>query len=265
MKRLGMVFLIAVLFVLSACSSEADKLWVENSALIQEKADLEARFDSLSNEYNQLTEERSQLTNEYDQLSQEYDQLKTDNSKLQNDNSQLQNELQTIKNEYAEYKTQMSEYEGLSSEEAEARRIEAERIKAEEEAEKQRQIEEERKVAEQAAREAEEKEKKGYDTGITYSQLARTPDDYKGEKVKFYGQVAQVLEGDGTVDIRLAINGNYDQIVYLYYESSIVKSRVLEDDYITIYGVSQGLYTYQSTMGGQITIPLIFVDKIDQY
>ena len=56
--------------------------------------------------------------------------------------------------------------------EAEARRIEAERLIAEEAAEKERQAEEARQAAEQAAREAEEKEKQGYDTGITYDQLA---------------------------------------------------------------------------------------------
>ena len=44
----------------------------------------------------------------------------------------------------------------------------------------------------------------------------------------------------------------------------IVSSRVLEDDYITIYGTSVGTITYQSTMGGNITIPAAIVDKIDQ-
>ena len=48
------------------------------------------------------------------------------------------------------------------------------------------------------------------------------------------------------------------------YDSSIVSSRVLDDDWITIYGVSKGLYTYQSTMGGKITIPLVLVERIDQ-
>ena len=53
-------------------------------------------------------------------------------------------------------------------------------------------------------------------------------------------------------------------LYFVYYQKDIVSSRVLEDDYITIYGVSEGLYTYQSTMGGKITVPLIYVEKIDQ-
>ncbi len=45
---------------------------------------------------------------------------------------------------------------------------------------------------------------------------------------------------------------------------ALVKSRVLENENITIYGVSKGLLSYQSTMGGTITIPSVQVDKIDQ-
>ena len=131
------------------------------------------------------------------------------------------------------------------------------------EEENARKAEEERKAAEAKKEEerkaAEAKEKQGYNTGITYKQLARTPDDYVGEKVKFKGKVVQVMEGDGETQIRLAVDGNYDNIIYGAYNSSIV----LEDDYITIMGVSGGLLTYTSTMGGDITIPSVLVQKID--
>lgn len=153
----------------------------------------------------------------------------------------------------------------------------AAREKAEEEAkiaaEKKAQ---EEKIAQEKAQEeariAQEKEeqeaKKGYETGITFNQLARTPDEYKGKKVKFYGRVVQVLENDGETDLRVATKassyGNYyDDVILVYYNSSIITSRVLEDDMITLYGVSMGLHTYDSTMGGKITVPLIAVDKIE--
>ena len=71
------------------------------------------------------------------------------------------------------------------------------------------------------------------------------------------------MEGDGEVQIRLAVNGDYDNIMYCAYDSSIVTSRVLEDDYITVMGVSTDLLTYTSTMGGEITIPSMLVEKID--
>lgn len=116
-----------------------------------------------------------------------------------------------------------------------------------------------------AAAAAEEAEKVGYDTGITYDQLARTPDDYLyDEKVKFTGKVIQVMEGEDEVDLRIAVGGDYDEVILAAYDPSIVSFRVLEDDTITIYGISGGLYTYESTMGGNITVPIIAVEKIDQ-
>lgn len=119
------------------------------------------------------------------------------------------------------------------------------------------------KLDEAAAAKAAE-EAQGYETGITYDQLARTPDDFKGKKVKFTGKVVQVIEGSGSIQIRLAVNDNYDTILFGQYDSSIVGSRVLEDDHITIYGTSAGTISYQSTMGGTITIPGVSIEKIDQ-
>ncbi|WP_289770737.1 hypothetical protein [Faecalibaculum rodentium] len=43
-----------------------------------------------------------------------------------------------------------------------------------------------------------------------------------------------------------------------------MKSKVLEDDQITVYGVSLGDYTYEAVMGNAVTVPLVMVDKIDQ-
>ncbi|EGT2205454.1 TPA: glycosylating toxin anti-sigma factor TcdC [Clostridioides difficile] len=129
------------------------------------------------------------------------------------------------------------------------------------EAENQRKAGEAKKAEEQ--RKKEEEEKKGYDTGITYDQLARTPDDYKYKKVKFEGKVIQVIEDGDEVQIRLAVSGNYDKVVLCSYKKSITPSRVLEDDYITIRGISAGTITYESTMGGNITIPGIAVEKIN--
>lgn len=82
--------------------------------------------------------------------------------------------------------------------------------------------------------------------------------------MKFSGKVIQVIEGDGEVQIRFAVNSNYDTVLFGAYDSDIVSSRVLEDDKITIYGKSTGLLTYQSTMGGDITIPSVRIEKIDQ-
>ncbi|SFB04449.1 hypothetical protein SAMN04488577_3216 [Bacillus sp. cl95] len=141
---------------------------------------------------------------------------------------------------------------------AEEKRLAEEKAKADAEAAAQAAAEAE------AKRVAEEEAKKGYDTGITYDQLARTPDNYVDQKVKFRGKVVQVMEGDGTTQIRLAVGDNYDTILFGEFDSSIVTSRVLEDDTITVMGVSTGLLTYQSTMGGDISIPGVSIEKIEQ-
>ncbi len=101
-----------------------------------------------------------------------------------------------------------------------------------------------------------------YDS-VSYDKLARNPDDYENSLVKGSGNVLQVLDGDTEVDMRVGTSSDgYDDVVYLIYDPSIVDSRILEDDQVTYYGRSLGLYTYESTMGGDITIPLIQVHKI---
>ncbi|WP_455650322.1 hypothetical protein [Enterocloster citroniae] len=176
--------------------------------------------------------------------------------------------LDSLKAEYSNYKESMEQYEGLSEAEATAKKIEAESKAAaesaamEESVAAKKQAVRESKEAEEASIAAEEA--KGYETGITYEQLARTPDDYIGQKVKFTGKVIQVIEGSGTVQIRIAVNKDYDTVLYGEYKKSIVSSRVLENDIITIYGTSSGLLSYKSTMGGTITIPSVSIDKIDQ-
>lgn len=149
----------------------------------------------------------------------------------------------------------------------EQKRIEEEKKAQEEKERKEREAEEKRKAEEErkAKEEAERKEKQGYNTGITYSQLARTPDDYRGEKVKFSGKVLQVQEADNYIAIRLAVGGNYNNVIFLVIETNRVEmnQRILEDDNITVYGKSTGIYTYKTVMGNELSIPSMSVDKID--
>ena len=184
---------------------------------------------------------------------EDYESVKTELSNLQSEKDALQSEkdaieanYEAVEAEYESYKERMGPYETIEQADAEARLQEIQ----------------ESKEAEEAAKAAEEA--KGYETGITYDQLARTPDDYTGQKVKFYGKVLQVMEGDTETHIRLAVDDNYDTVLYAAYSSDLLSSRVLEDDYITIYGVSLGLYSYEATSGATITIPSVWVDQVDQ-
>ena len=80
--------------------------------------------------------------------------------------------------------------------------------------------------------------------------------------MKGSGKVIQVIKDDSEVQLRIAIGGDYDHIILVGYNSSIVTSRVLEDDNVTYYGTSMGTITYESTMGGNITVPAAYLDKI---
>lgn len=186
---------------------------------------------------------------------------KADYDKVVSERDAAVSELESTKAELEACKEKLKPYEEMTEAQAAA-----EKAKAEEESKKIK----EKKAAEKAAKEKEaaekaaEEEAAGYETGITYDQLARTPDDYKGKKVKFTGKVIQVIESADAIQIRLAVDDNYDTVLLGEYSPSIVSSRVLDDDHITIYGVSAGVVTYKSTLGGNITIPGVLIERIDQ-
>lgn len=160
----------------------------------------------------------------------------------------------------------VSKLDGL---EAKISQLEADKVKQDAiNAEKEKKKAEEKAKLDAAAAEnarlKAEQEEKGYETGITYDQLARNPDEYDGEKVKFSGKVLQVMESSEYTEIRLAVDGNYDTILYCSIpKTSKPSSRILENDMITVSGLSNKLYTYTSTFGGEITIPEVFVTKVE--
>lgn len=97
---------------------------------------------------------------------------------------------------------------------------------------------------------------------VSYDEIARHPNDYDVELLTFSGEVAQVIEGDGTTELRIAVDGDYDDIIYGIYDNRILDSRLLEDDKIQFYGESCGIISYQSTLGATISIPSISIYKI---
>lgn len=114
-----------------------------------------------------------------------------------------------------------------------------------------------------AKKEQEEKDFKAGCQTYTFEQMARNPDNFKGTNVKVTGEVVQALYDENTVDLRVNITkkGNYStyytDTVYVIYTPDIGEDKILEDDIITIYGTSKGDYSYTSTMGSKITLPLI--------
>lgn len=95
-----------------------------------------------------------------------------------------------------------------------------------------------------------------YQTGITYDQVARTPDEYDMKKVQFTGRVLQVMEDKTETQIRLGVDGSHDNVILVSIDKSDLNgSRILEGDLVTVSGVSSNTVSYESTLGGNITIP----------
>ena len=120
-------------------------------------------------------------------------------------------------------------------------------------------------IADQVADQAKKEAQKGqYSSDFTYEQLARNPDSYVGQKVKFSGEVAQVENNGADSYIRLAANSDYDTIFLVAFDSDSLGYNILDDDKVTVYGTAQGVISYTSIWNQKITIPAIQADTIEE-
>lgn len=108
-----------------------------------------------------------------------------------------------------------------------------------------------------------EASKAEYSSDYTYDQLARNPDTYKGQKMKFTGKVLEAGNDDDICYARIELNSNIDTILFVTYKSDLLGYRLLDDDNITVYGTSLGVYSYKSVGAGTITIPWLNADMIE--
>lgn len=101
----------------------------------------------------------------------------------------------------------------------------------------------------------------------TYNQIARNPEKVKGEYIKVSGKVVQVIENGDYVDLRVNITKGeyrYNDTVYVKYKRKTKdEDRILENDIVSIWGISDGLYTYQTVMKDYRTIPLVQAEYIE--
>ena len=97
---------------------------------------------------------------------------------------------------------------------------------------------------------------------VDYNDLCKNPDKYEGEKLKFTGQVRQVVldnekgESEYIVGVTKDESGAYDDNIYLYYTVG-TDSRIIEEDIVTIYGVASGEKAFKNILGEKIKIPAV--------
>lgn len=90
---------------------------------------------------------------------------------------------------------------------------------------------------------------------LPYDELARFPDRNVAKQLVMTGEIIQVTEDESGGVYRLKLNDDYDQIVMIVYQDSYDQGKILEGDTVTFWGKYAGTISYDSTMGGNITIP----------
>lgn len=231
----------------------------------------------------------------YDELQTQYSELQSQNDTLKKESSSLNNQLEKANSSITELEKRIEEKESIISE-LEAKIDDLENGPAAlivsirnaseseewenvihladdlhtkangspEDVEGQKLAAAAQKAIEKAEALQAAEEAKGYETGITYDQLTRNPDDYKGEKVTFKGTVFQsTLEGNNTI-IMIFVDGNYNHPLYITIPSASITSRVIENDRITVRGLANGLFTYDSSGRGRVSVPWVKADTIER-
>lgn len=106
-----------------------------------------------------------------------------------------------------------------------------------------------------------EREYKSQCKSISYQELQRNPKTYKGNQIKVSGTIFQVIseaKSDQYYSLYfLRANGNLYLLRINNYSSD---SRILKDDYLTIWGEVQDLYEYETVIGNSNIVPSILVE-----
>ncbi len=95
-----------------------------------------------------------------------------------------------------------------------------------------------------------------------YNDAMRYPERFEGTQISIYGRVVQKLQSGDQVALRVATAWSYDNVFYVTYKQSEIEVAVIEDDYITVYGTSTGVYTYSAVFGNEITVPSMEAERI---
>lgn len=193
------------------------------------------------------------LQKSYNDTVKELERVRTSNSILESENNVLNSKIENAKDYFELDPTEKELVDAKIKEVNEA----TETQKAEEKA-KREEEEKAKKAAEEEAKRQAEAHK--YETGLTWEQIAR--EGKVGALGKFEGKIIQVMNNGSWTSYRIAINGDYDQIMYVEDTLNRATETLLEDDYVYFKGMSEGTTTYTTVMGAKVTIPAFMIDEI---
>ncbi len=91
---------------------------------------------------------------------------------------------------------------------------------------------------------------------VTYEEIARNTDAFKGEYFSFTGEIIQVMDDTYLMDVTKNEYGYYEDTILVKFDVGN-GDKILEDDIVTIWGKSSGFVTYTSVLNVEITVPQI--------
>lgn len=195
------------------------------------------------------------LLKKYEDTVCQLEQFKTDNGIFEDENEKLRNRVDKAK-DYLELDP--TEKELVDAKIVEVNQATEDQL-AQEKAQKEAEEEAKKEAEEEAKRQAESQK---YETGLTWEQIAR--EEKVGALGKFEGKILQVISTPAGFAYRVAINGDYDQVMYVDDTLNMATETLLEGDYVYFKGMSMGTTTYTTVMGASVTIPAFLVDEINR-
>jgi len=93
---------------------------------------------------------------------------------------------------------------------------------------------------------------------ISYKEYAKHPYEYEGKLLYVKGRVAWINEyNNGLIEGALYVNGSYSYPIYFSYWISKTEARILEKENVELWGIFDGIYSYESIEGELITLPML--------
>ncbi len=115
---------------------------------------------------------------------------------------------------------------------------------------------------EESLSEAEEEAEE--DGDIPYDELTRTPDDYKGKNVTYYGTVVQAVSlNSKTMQLLLAVDEDDSTRLVGEYAPSLVDEKLAKGDTVTVSGKFEGVMRYRMGSGEKVSLPSVTLESID--
>lgn len=91
---------------------------------------------------------------------------------------------------------------------------------------------------------------------VAYDDLARNTEQHASKNVNMAGKVVQVIEDGDGAGLRLLVDGDANQAVYVQYPG-YAKQRVLVNDMVQMVARVDGRVTYKTVLGSEVTVPAL--------